>query len=126
MRNITRFQNRTIHSDIDHTFCSTRLKLWATPPGYGIVANEKIHEVCRCFGISDVGVKILGSKNPMNVVKAMFEALTTAKTPKEIATMRGQKYVDVVETYYGKNDALDAMYPEVPTDNDPKRKESEK
>ena len=84
--------------------------MWTAPPGYGIVANEKIHEVCRCFGISDVGVKILGSKNPMNVVKAAFEALTTTKSPQEIARMRGQKFVDVVETYYGSNEAMDAVY----------------
>jgi len=52
-------------------------------------------------GISDLAAKVRGSTNPMNVVKATFEALSTQQTPEEIARARGLKVVDVEERYYG-------------------------
>jgi ribosomal protein S5 len=45
--------------------------------------------------------KVIGSTNPMNVIKATFEALKLQRTPEEIARMRGKKIVDVASTYYG-------------------------
>jgi ribosomal protein S5 len=69
--------------------------------GYGIVANNNIHEVMRCVGISDLYCKIQGSTNPMNVIKAAFAALDEQKQPSEIARMRGKKVIDVEMTYYG-------------------------
>jgi ribosomal protein S5 len=65
------------------------------------MANPHIHEICRLMGISDIYVKIYGSKNPMNVTKTFFQALQAQKTPKDIARIRGQKVVDVEMSYYG-------------------------
>jgi small subunit ribosomal protein S5 len=41
------------------------------------------------------------SKNPMNSVKAAYEALTNQVDPEEIAIGRGKKMVDVRKVYYG-------------------------
>ncbi len=65
------------------------------------MANPHIHEICRLMGISDLYVKIYGSKNPMNVTKTFFQALQAQKTPQQIARIRGQKVVDVEMAYYG-------------------------
>lgn len=65
------------------------------------MANNHIHEICRCIGISDLGAKVYGSRNPMNVIKATFEALKQQKRPDEIARARGKKVHDVEMTYYG-------------------------
>ncbi|KAJ3217089.1 28S ribosomal protein S5, mitochondrial, partial [Clydaea vesicula] len=94
MITIERFDNRTIFTDIDYKFGKVDLKLKTAPAGYGIVANNHIHEVCRCFGIRDISVKIRGSTNPMNVVKGTFEALQTQRSPQEIARVRGKSVVD--------------------------------
>jgi ribosomal protein S5 len=69
--------------------------------GYGLVVNNYIHEVCRCVGISDLYCKVYGSKNPMNVVKATFEALYAQRRPEDIAQARGKRLVDVEKVYYG-------------------------
>lgn len=70
--------------------------------GHGVVANNYIHEICRCIGITDLTAKIIGSRNPMNVIKATFEAFGSQKTPQDIAKMRGKKVFDVEMEYYGK------------------------
>jgi ribosomal protein S5 len=72
IRNLTpidRYDGRTIYNDIEHTFVHTHLTLRPAPPGYGISANDNIHEICRAAGIQDLSAKVRGSTNPMNVVK---------------------------------------------------------
>lgn len=102
-----RLENRTIFSDIDYKFHNVNLKLGMAKPGtrvnlgHGIVANNYIHEICRCIGISDMTGKVYGSNNPMNVIKGTFAALASQKRPDEIALARGKKVMDVERTYYG-------------------------
>ncbi|KAJ3416522.1 28S ribosomal protein S5, mitochondrial [Chytridiales sp. JEL 0842] len=98
---IERFEHRTIFGNIDYYFHKVNLKLRAAPPGNGIIANNNIHEICRVLGISDLTAKVHGSRNPLNVIKATFEALQKQQTPVEIARSRGRKLVDIANAYYG-------------------------
>lgn len=66
-----------------------------------MVASNNIQQVCACVGIRDVSVKIRGSKNPMNVVKAVFEALKKQRTPELVARSRGMRVERVLDSYYG-------------------------
>ncbi len=45
------------------------------PKGYGIVSHRIIKKVCELIGVKDVYVKIEGSSNPKNVVKAFLSGL---------------------------------------------------
>ncbi|KAJ3163135.1 28S ribosomal protein S5, mitochondrial [Geranomyces michiganensis] len=101
MTSFYRFNKRTIFSNIDYNWHKVQLHLRSAPPGYGVVANNHIHEICRCIGISDLGAKVYGSRNPMNVIKATFEALHMQKRPEDIARARGKKVTDVELAYYG-------------------------
>jgi ribosomal protein S5 len=53
------------------------------------------------MGITDLTCKIVGSRNPLNVIKGTFEALKSQRTPADIAKLRGKKVVDVEMNYYG-------------------------
>ncbi|ORX51329.1 hypothetical protein DM01DRAFT_1307791, partial [Hesseltinella vesiculosa] len=101
LRYFDRYDNRTLAADITHKFHATKLYLRSRPPGFGCRANHYIHEICRCIGISDLSGKVMGSRTPMNVIKATFEALSHQRLPEDIAKMRGKKLVDVQRTYYG-------------------------
>lgn len=57
--------------------------------------------MCRAAGIHDIHGRMPRSKNPMNSVKATYEALTSQADPEEIAIGRGKKMVDVRKVYYG-------------------------
>lgn len=51
----------------------------AKPPGFGIRCMHLILEICRCAGIHDLAARVGRSRNPINTVKATFEALTSQK-----------------------------------------------
>ncbi|KAI8836241.1 ribosomal protein S5, C-terminal domain-containing protein [Chytriomyces cf. hyalinus JEL632] len=101
MVTIPRFQQRTVFGDIMHRYHSVTVDIKAASPGFGIVASNHIHEICRCVGIRDMAAKVRGSLNPINVIKATFEALQSQRTPVEIAQARGRKLVDIADAYYG-------------------------
>lgn len=63
--------------------------------------SHRLFEMARLAGIHDLAGNIPRSKNPMNTVKAAFEALTNQPDPEQIAIGRGKKLVDVRKVYYG-------------------------
>ncbi|KAJ2254944.1 28S ribosomal protein S5, mitochondrial [Coemansia sp. RSA 451] len=100
MNHIPRYDDRTIFHDIEHKFKATKLVLWARRPGFGCRVAPIIHEICECIGIQDLAGKIHGSRNPMNVIKTVFEALKTQRIPSDLAKARGLRLIDVNHTYY--------------------------
>jgi small subunit ribosomal protein S5 len=70
--------------------------------GFGIRTNPKVHEICRCAGIDDLSAKVMGSRNPINVVKATFEALQLQRTPEQLARARGLRVHDVRKLVFGQ------------------------
>ncbi|KAJ1736258.1 28S ribosomal protein S5, mitochondrial [Coemansia biformis] len=101
MQYFPRYDDRTIYHDIEHKFKATKLLLWARRPGFGCRVSPIIHEICECIGVHDLAGKIHGSRNPMNVIKAVFEALQTQRVPTDLARARGLRLIDVNHKYYG-------------------------
>ncbi|KAJ2743582.1 28S ribosomal protein S5, mitochondrial [Coemansia sp. BCRC 34301] len=101
MQHFPRYDDRTIYHDIEHKFKATKLLLWARRPGFGCRVSPVVHEICECIGIQDLAGKIHGSRNPMNVIKAVFGALKTQRIPDDLARARGLRLLDVYHTYYG-------------------------
>lgn len=96
-----RYDDRTLAMDLTHKFHATTIELRSRPPGFGVRTNHLVHEIAQCIGIQDLSAKVRGSKTPMNVIKATFEALSRQKLPEDIAKMRGKKLADVQHVYYG-------------------------
>jgi small subunit ribosomal protein S5 len=57
--------------------------------------------MCRAAGLHDIAARMPRAKNPMNSVKATYDALMSQKNPDDIAVGRGKKMVDVRKVYYG-------------------------
>jgi small subunit ribosomal protein S5 len=51
--------------------------------------------VFETLGIGDVVAKSLGSRNPHNMVKATFAALTSVTSPRQVANRRGKKVTEL-------------------------------
>ena len=45
--------------------------------------------VCEVIGIRDILAKCIGSRSPINVVRATLKALSEMTTPEDIAAKRG-------------------------------------
>lgn len=57
--------------------------------GTGIVAGGAVRSIFELAGINDVLSKCLGSRTPINMVRATFEGLKELRTAEQIAKLRG-------------------------------------
>ncbi|KAK3989794.1 hypothetical protein QBC44DRAFT_326543 [Cladorrhinum sp. PSN332] len=101
MQPIRRYEDRTIYGNVTGKVSGTVVELSARPPGFGLRVQHRIFEMCRAGGIHDLAARVPRSRNPMNTVKATWEALCNQKDPEQIAIGRGKKLVDVRKVYYG-------------------------
>jgi small subunit ribosomal protein S5 len=88
-------EGRTLHHDVFGRFGAGKVVLRAAPAGTGIIAGGPLRAVFETLGIGDVVAKSLGSRNPHNMVKATFAALTAATSPRAVASRRGKKVTDL-------------------------------
>jgi len=70
-------------------FGSSQVMLMPANPGTGIIAGACVRAVAESLGIADVLTKTRGSSNPINVVKAAFNALSQLRSREEIGRLRG-------------------------------------
>ena len=49
------------------------------------------------MGIKDILAKCVGSRNPVNVVRATVNGLLSMATPEKVAEKRGKKIKEIIE-----------------------------
>ena len=89
-------EGRTLHHDVRGVFGAGQVILRSAEAGTGIIAGGPMRAVFETLGIADVVAKSLGSRNPHNMVKATFAALSGAASPRSVANRRGKKVSDIL------------------------------
>lgn len=70
----------TIPHRIVHKYGAAQVMLKPAPVGAGVIAGGAVRSVLSAAGIRDVVAKILGSKNKINNVYCVYEALQLLKS----------------------------------------------
>ena len=64
--------------------------------GTGIIAGGAMRAVFEAVGVKNVLAKINGTRNPINVVRATINGLTTMSSPEYVAAKRGKKIEEIL------------------------------
>jgi small subunit ribosomal protein S5 len=79
----------TIPHEVIGVYRSSRVLLLPAKPGTGVIAGECVRSVVEAAGVTDILTKAYGSTNPLNLVKATFDALSKLRTREQIERLRG-------------------------------------
>ena len=81
-------EGTTIPYDLHVKWDGAKIYMRSAPPGTGVIAGSKIRAILEFAGIKDVMAKSFGSSNPINLVRAMFDALLSLKTRQQVLQTR--------------------------------------
>jgi small subunit ribosomal protein S5 len=95
MRQVT-LKGGTLYSQIVGKHGATRVFMKPASEGTGIIAGGAMRAVFEVLGVKDVLAKIVGSPNPINVVRATLKALQNIATPELVAAKRGKLIEDII------------------------------
>ncbi len=77
------------HQVLGH-YGAGQVMLKPAPEGTGVIAGGTVRAVMTSAGVQNVLTKSIGTKNPHNVIKATFDALTQLRSKADVAALRGK------------------------------------
>jgi small subunit ribosomal protein S5 len=89
-------RNDTLHFAVKGTHGATHVYMQPASEGTGVIAGGGMRAVLECAGVRNVLAKSLGSRNPINVVRATMNALGAVRSPEEIAAKRGKTVEEIL------------------------------
>jgi len=88
-------KGQTIQHSIIGYQGATKIVMLPATEGTGIIAGGAMRAVCEVIGIRDVLAKCIGSRSPINVVRATVKALSQMVSPEMIAEKRNLAVKDI-------------------------------
>ena len=89
-------KNATLHYAVRGRHGTTRVYMQPAADGTGLIAGGGMRAVFECAGVRNVLAKSYGSRNPINVVRATMNALTSVASPDDIAAKRGKRVEEIL------------------------------
>lgn len=85
----------TLQHDIVAEHGAAKVIMKPASKGTGIIAGGAMRAVFEVAGIEDVLAKCLGSRNPVNVVRATIRGLQDIHDPEQVAAKRGKSVEEI-------------------------------
>jgi small subunit ribosomal protein S5 len=93
---------RTIHHEVRGHHGAGKVVVRPAPAGTGVIAGGPARAVFEALGVGDVVSKSLGTSNPYNLVRAVFDALMNQQSPRMVAQRRGRSVTDIIARREGQ------------------------
>ncbi len=74
---------------------AARVYMQPASEGTGIIAGGAMRAVFEAVGVRNVLAKIIGTNNPINVVRATINGLSTMQSPESVAAKRGKSIAEI-------------------------------
>lgn len=87
--------NDTIYHRVEASYCATKVIILPAKDT-GIVAGGPMRAIFAVAGIKHVVAKIIGSRNPINVIRATLKALKKITAAEVIAEKRGKTLQEIL------------------------------
>ncbi|KFL35577.1 30S ribosomal protein S5 [Arenimonas donghaensis] len=75
---------------------AARVYMQPASEGTGVIAGGAMRAVLEAVGVKNVLAKAVGSRNPINLVRATVKGLAATQSPARIAAKRGKKLEEIL------------------------------
>ena len=87
---------RTVAHEAIGTAGAAKVIIKPAKAGTGIIAGGSVRAVLELAGVRDIVSKSLGARTKLNMARAALNALTSIKTPEEVARLRGKSVEEIL------------------------------
>lgn len=88
--------NGTLWHSVKAGHGAARVFMQPASEGTGVIAGGAMRAVLEAVGVKNVLAKAIGSRNPINLVRATLKGLSDMRSPQRIAAKRGKKVEELV------------------------------
>jgi small subunit ribosomal protein S5 len=85
----------TLHHTVIGRHGAAKVVMRPASQGTGIIAGGAMRAVFEVVGVQDVLAKCIGSRNPVNVVRATLKGLEAMHSPADVAAKRGKTVAEL-------------------------------
>ena len=86
----------TLHYPVNATFGAAKVFMQPASEGTGIIAGGAMRAVFEVLGVRNVLAKCIGTRNPINVVRATVNGLRDMDSPESVAARRGKTVEEIL------------------------------
>lgn len=83
--------NGTIWYPVKANHGAARVFMQPASEGTGVIAGGAMRAVLEAAGVKNILAKAVGSRNPINLVRATIKGLQAVQSPAQVAAKRGKK-----------------------------------
>ena len=85
-----KLSGHTLQYPLSASHGASKVFMQPASEGTGIIAGGAMRAVFEVLGVHDVLAKSIGSRNPINVVRATIRGLAGMRSPEDVAARRGR------------------------------------